>query len=198
MARLTEAPDVTVEPVTSDRFADLAALFEEGGDPRWCWCMYFRVRGLDWTNSSAAGNRAGLEKLTRDGPPPGLIAYRDGRAVGWVSLAPREAYDRLERAKLLARVDARPVWSIVCFVVARRARRAGVASALLEAAVEYARGRGAVTLEAYPVDTGGERISAGSAYHGTLAMFERAGFEVVARRQWNRASRVRPIVRREL
>ena len=31
-----------------------------------------------------------------------------------------------------------------------------------------------------------------------LAMYERAGFEVVARRQWNRTTPVRPIVRREL
>jgi hypothetical protein len=33
---------------------------------------------------------------------------------------------------------------------------------------------------------------------GTLAMFERAGFEVIERRQWNRGTAVRPIVRREI
>jgi hypothetical protein len=33
---------------------------------------------------------------------------------------------------------------------------------------------------------------------GTLAMFERAGFEVVARRQANATTRVRPIVRRAI
>jgi GNAT superfamily N-acetyltransferase len=189
---------VVVEPLTSDRFADLAALFSEGGDPRWCWCQYFRVRGLDWTNSDAAANRARLERLTADGPPPGLVAYRDGRAVGWVSLAPREAYDRLERAQLLARVDERPVWAIVCFVVSRRARGSGVAAALLDAAIAYAREQGATTLEAYPIDPAGVRVPAGSAYHGTLAMFERAGFDVVVRRQWNRSTPVRPIVRLDL
>jgi GNAT superfamily N-acetyltransferase len=94
--------------------------------------------------------------------------------------------------------DERPVWSIVCFVVSRRHRKGGVASALLSAAVEFARGRGATLLEAYPVDTGGERITAANAYHGTLSMFEKAGFSVVARRQWNATSKVRPIVRREL
>ncbi len=28
---------VKILPLTPDRFADLAALFEQGGDPRWCW-----------------------------------------------------------------------------------------------------------------------------------------------------------------
>ncbi len=189
---------VDVQPLTRERFGDLAALFEEGGDPKWCWCQFFRVRGLDWSNSNASANRARLETLTRDGPPPGLVAYLDGRAVGWVSLAERERFERLEHAQLLARVDGRPVWSIVCFVVSRRHRQGGVASALLDAAVAFAKDRGATLLEAYPVDTGGQKIAAAKAYHGTLAMFERAGFEVVARRQWNKSSPLRPIVRLEL
>jgi hypothetical protein len=25
-------------PVTPDRLADLATLFDQGGDPKWCWC----------------------------------------------------------------------------------------------------------------------------------------------------------------
>ena len=189
---------VDVQPLTPDRFADLAALFEEGGDPKWCWCQFFRVRGLDWSNSNAFENRKRLRRLTDDGPPPGLVAYIDRRAVGWVSLAERERFDRLEHAQLLARVDDRPVWSIVCFVVSRAHRRGGVATALLDAAVEFARKRGATLIEAYPVDTGGARIAAANAYHGTLSMFEKAGFEIAARRQWNKSSPARPIVRLEL
>ncbi len=76
---------------------------------------------------------------------------------------------------MLAPVDARPVWSIVCFVVGRAARGQGVATALLAAAVAYARDHGATMLEAYPVDTGGGRVPSANVYHGTLSMFERAG-----------------------
>jgi GNAT superfamily N-acetyltransferase len=197
-----DAPDpgsgLEVHPLTPDRFGDLAALFSEGGDPKWCWCQFSRVRGLDWSNSTADSNRDRLEGLTRSGPPPGLVGYRDGRAVGWVSLAPRESFERLEHAKLLARVDDAPVWSIVCFVVSRTARRSGVARALLAAAVEFAKANGATMLEAYPVQTDGQRIAAANAFHGTLSMFEQVGFRVVERRQWNRSSPVRPIVRLEL
>ena len=188
---------ITIRPLVPERFGDLAALFEEGGDPKWCWCQFYRVHNLEWT-SNAAVNRGRLEALARHGPPPGLVAYRDDRAVGWVSLAERERYDRLTTARVLARVDDRPVWSIVCFVVSRRHRRSGVAAALLDAAIEHARAGGATTLEAYPADTSGHRIPAANAYHGTLSMFEKAGFEVVARRQANRISPVRPIVRLEL
>ena len=68
----------------------------------------------------------------------------------------------------------------MCFVVGRKSRGQGVAAALLDAAVDYARDHGATTLEAYPVDIAdGERIPSANAYHGTLGMFERAGFKVV-------------------
>ena len=67
---------------------------------------------------------------------------------------------------------------------------------ILPAAIAYARSNGATTLEAYPVEVPtGERIPSANAFHGTLTMFERAGFAVVERRQWNATSPVRPIVR---
>ncbi len=190
--------DLEIHPLTPGRFADLALLFEEGGDPKWCWCVYFRFRGRDWTNATAAQNRAALEDLTERPLAPGLVAYQGERVVGWVSLGPREDYERLTYSKVLAPIDDTPVWSIVCFVVSRRVRGRGVASALLEAAIAFAREHGATTLEAYPVDIGEGRVPAASAFHGTLAMFERAGFTVVERRQYNATSPVRPIVRRTL
>jgi len=187
-----------VRPLTPETWPDLAGLFEQGGDPRWCWCVYFRFRGRDWSNSTAAENRAALESLSERPLAPGLVGYRDGRAVGWVSLGPREDYERLRYSRVLAPIDDTPVWSIVCFVVSRKVRGQGVAADLLSAAIDYARAHGATTLEAYPVDTSDGRVPAANAFHGTLAMFERAGFTVAERRQWNPTTPVRPIVRLEL
>ena len=202
MPRMPPATDLDILPLTPDRFADLEGLFATG-DPRWCWCMYFRARGRSWANSSAASNRADLENLTTNahesgGVAPGLIAYRDGVAIGWVSLGPREDYERLAFSKMLRPVDDRPVWSIVCFVVAGRQRGRGVATALLDAAIVHARQRGASTLEAYPIHESRGRIPSASAYTGTQAMFERAGFEVVEVRHWNETSPPRPIMRLDL
>jgi GNAT superfamily N-acetyltransferase len=192
-------PAIQVKPLTPDRFADLAQLFEEGGDPKWCWCIYFRVRGRDWSNSTATDNRDELRALTKRKLAPGLVAYREGGAVGWVSLGPRTDYERLAYSKVLAPVDDRPVWSIVCFVVSRTARGTGIAGRLLDAGIDYAREHGASTLEAYPVEIAdGKRIPAADAYHGALSTFTKAGFTVVERRQWNKTSPVRPIVRLDL
>jgi GNAT superfamily N-acetyltransferase len=194
--------ELDIKPLTTERLGDLATLFGQGGDPKWCWCAYFRVRGMTWQNSTPEQNRAVLTRAVeaghRVGRAPGLVAYRDGEAVGWVSLAPREEYERLEHSVVLRRVDEKPVWSIVCFFVGRRARGQGVARALLDSAIAYARDHGARLLEAYPVDATGRRVPAASAYQGTLSMFEDAGFRVVERRQFNRSSPVRPIVRRGL
>ncbi|MGH2380711.1 MAG: GNAT family N-acetyltransferase [Candidatus Limnocylindria bacterium] len=191
---------IEVHPLTRERLPDLAALFGQGGDPKSCWCAFFRVRGMTFQNASARKNRAVLERAVDEleGRAPGLIAYRGGEAIGWVSLGPREDYERLQHSKILAPIDDKPVWSIVCFVVGRKARGQGVASALLEAAAEYAREHGATLLEGYPVETDGGRIPSANVYKGTLSMFERAGFEVVERRKWNRTTPVRPIVRRRI
>jgi ribosomal protein S18 acetylase RimI-like enzyme len=189
-----------IRPLTPERLPDLAALFDQGGDPKWCSCAYYRLRGVDFSNGSALRNRAVLEGAVKstaaEGRNPGLVAYRDGEAVGWVSLGPRDDYERLKYSKALAPVDDKPVWSIVCFVVARAARGQGIARALLDAAVDYAREHGATLVEAYPVETDGERVPAAQAYKGTLGMFERAGFDVVERRRANSAAAPRPIVRR--
>jgi GNAT superfamily N-acetyltransferase len=193
--------ELTIVPLTRRRLPDLATLFEQGGDPKWCWCSFYRQRSLDFSSGSAAGNRSVLEAAVGatagQNRAPGLVAYRDGEVVGWVSVGPREDYPRLVHSRVLAPVDERPVWSIVCFVVGRRARGAGIATALLDAAIAYARDHGATLLESYPIDTAAGRVPAANAYKGTVGMYERAGFEVVARRQSNRTTRVRPIMRRD-
>jgi GNAT superfamily N-acetyltransferase len=83
------------------------------------------------------------------------------------------------------RIDDRPVWSIVCFLVRVGHRRQGVAQALLAGVIDYARQHGAVGLEAYPIDPEGQRVDVAFAYVGTTSMFERAGF----RREVETASR---------
>ncbi len=194
--------DLEVLPLTAERLSDLAVLFNQGGDPKWCFCSFFRVRNVNFQNATAASNRkvleAAVETTVAHDRAPGLVAYRHGEPIGWVSLGPRDDYERLQHSKVLAPIDDKPVWSIVCFVVSKRARKQGVAGALLDAAVDYAREHGATLLEGYPVETDGQRVPAAHAYKGTVGMFERAGFKVVERRQANRTTAVRPIVRRRV
>ena len=200
---VTDRPALAIEPLTPERLPDLASLFEQGGDPKWCWCAYYRVRSTDFSKASKARHRGIMEgavvDTARDGRAPGLVAYDGEDAVGWISIGPREDYERLAYSKVLAPIDEKPVWSIVCFVVGRRARGRGIARALLDAGITYARKHRARTLEAYPVEVpAGGRIPSADAYRGTLSMFEAAGFKVVTRRKPSGGGADRPIVRLEL
>ena len=196
------APAVDIRPLDLATWPALAALFEQGGDPKTCWCMYWRLPSGEWSPTTAESNRAGLRRACEvDELPPGLVAFGDGTAVGWVAVAPRAEYQRLARSRTIPRLPGEPqgaeVWSVPCFVVARSARRTGLAGALLSAAVRHAAAHGAGVVEGYPVRTGGARIPAAAAYTGTLPMFERAGFTVVAPTTSRAAGAMRVVVRRD-
>lgn len=180
----------------------------ESSDLRWCWCQYWRLRSKDFGALKVPELRARLAAQAASPEPPGLVALESAfdaeageaeRAVGWVSFGPLVTFERIVRSRVIPRVDARPVWSIVCFSVAASARGRGVGTSLLEAAIAHARDRGASTLEAYPVILEQDAAFGAAAFTGTLSMFERAGFTVVADRASDPASRYRRVVvRREL
>jgi ribosomal protein S18 acetylase RimI-like enzyme len=189
-----------VRPLTSDTWEALAALFREGGDPRWCWCQFWRLRSKDMAAAKVPELRARLQAQALSDQPPGLVALDGDRAVGWVSLGPRSDFERIVRSRVIPTIDDRPVWSIVCFAVSSSARGRGVGRALLDGAIAYAREHGAQALEAYPVRLPkGNAINPDSAFTGVLPMFERAGFEVVADRASDpSATTQRVVVRLEL
>ena len=195
-------PTLEIVPLTPDRWHDVAALFGEGGDPKTCWCMYWRIRSKDWSFSNTRETREGLHRLVDEArdPAPGLLAYRDGGTtpVGWVSVAPRDDYERLTNSRVRPRIDDLPVWSVVCFVVSKRERGQGLTSQLLDAAMAYAVDHGAPGLEAYPVDAGDGRVPAALGYTGILSTFEAAGFRVVHEIDSPQSKVRRVIVRREL
>lgn len=89
-----------------------------------------RITSAEFRKSSPDLNRRVLaEAVTttaKEGRAPGLIAYRESDPIGWVSIGPRDDFESLRHSRLLARVDDEQVWSIVCFVVSRRARGEGV------------------------------------------------------------------------
>ncbi len=194
---------VDIRPATSELLPALEDLFarRSGGDARFCWCLWWRVRAKDFAASTPARNRDALRGLVVSGPPPGLLALEDGRAIGWVGLGPRQDFERLERSRVIPRSEGPAPWAVVCFVVAADARGRGVASALLAAAVEHARASGAAVVEGYPVDPSaapGGRVSDTGAYNGTRSMFQRAGFRWVADTSSRSGGAPRVVMRLEL
>ena len=164
----------TYHPVTPARLADLARFSAGHGKFRYCSCMRWRLTSSEFKRSTTEERVAGLAGLACAGVPVGVLAYRDGVPVGWCSIAPRETYAALERYRALPRLDALPVWSVVCFFVDRTERRQGVTLGLLRAAVDYARSQGARVVEGYPVEPGARLYT----YMGSPETFRAAGFHL--------------------
>lgn len=189
--------EIVCRPLTPARWDDLLELFGERGAYAGCWCMFFRVRQSELNEGArdkGRGNRRLFKKLVDGRKVPGLLAYLDGRPVGWCSVAPRSEFGRVERSPTTKPVDDETgVWSIVCFYIDRRHRGCGVSSALLEGAVEHARKKGGRIVEGYPIDSSVRKVANAEGYYGFQSMFEAAGFEEVARR-----SPSRPLMRYRL
>ena len=186
-----------IVPLTGMVWRSLESLFREGGDPRWCWCMSWRLGSKEFSGRRVPELRGELRALADRPIAPGLVALDGERAVGWVGLGPRGEFERLTRSRTIPRLGGNDVWSIVCFAVSRSARGRGVGVALLDAAVEYAAASGARMLEAYPVDgPDGGVLAAASAFTGTLPMFERAGFAVASETTSTAGGHPRVVVRR--
>ena len=184
---------LSVEPVTAERWEDMAALFGPNGAYSGCWCMWWRVKSKEFESNGNRGNKAAMQAIVQRDEIPGLLGYLGGQAVGWISLGPREVFGRLQRSPLFKPVDEQPVWSIVCFFIDRQYRGTGIATQLLNKACDYAKSRGAQAIEAYPIDTLGQSKAQADLFTGTEAMFHKAGFKEVARRK-----ATRPILRKEL
>ena len=194
---MLEMPNLDVHALTADRWDDLELLFGPTGAYSGCWCMFLRESAKSFATNCRSGggaNKALLRAIVDRGEVPGLLGYRNGAPVGWVSVSPRSQYERVLRSPVHKPIDSETgVWSIACFFIHKSARRTGFADALLAAAVQYAKAEGARLLEAYPIDSGGAALPAADMWRGSLDQFLRAGFAVAACRK-----PARPIVRRRL
>ncbi len=185
--------ELTLHPLTPDRWPDLERLFGARGACGGCWCMWWRLEARVFAAGKGEGNRSAMRALVASGAVPGLLACSADGAVGWCAVAPREDFVRLRRSRTLRPVDDREVWSVPCFFVARSHRGRGVARLLLDGAAGWARAHGATVLEGYAVEPRTDRMPDVFAFQGPVALYRAAGFVEVARR-----SPTRPIMRREL
>jgi GNAT superfamily N-acetyltransferase len=152
--------------------------------------MWWRLKRSEFERQKGEGNKQAIKRIVNSGEIPGILAYANGQAVAWCAVAPREAYPTLERSRKLKRVDSKPVWSIVCFFVAKPFRGRGITSELLKAAVEHVQKHGGRIVEGYPTDPKEGRMPDVFVYTGLASAFRKAGFVEVARR-----SEKRPIMR---
>ncbi len=170
-------------PLTPAHWPDIESLFGAHGAYGGCWCMWWRESRAEFDRNHGDGNRRAFKAIVDAGVPTGILAYDGATPAAWCSIAPRETYPSLERSRVLARVDDRPVWSLVCFYMAKAYRGRGLTAQVIQAAVDHAQANGARIVEAYPSEPKeGARLAPVSSYMGLAPAFRRLGFVEAARR----------------
>ncbi len=187
-----DAPTLTARLLRDDDWPTIEELFGPNGACGGCWCMWWRVPrgGKLWDRMKGKNNRAAFRKLVESGEVHGVLAFSDGKPVGWCSFGPRRSHPRLERVRALRRNSPEGTWAILCFYIPSAWRRRGVARLLLQEATTQAFKLGAREIEAYPVvaNSSAGPVPAAFAWTGVAALFEAAGYKKAA--QQDRAGRV--------
>jgi GNAT superfamily N-acetyltransferase len=169
--------NLSIYPLTLDRWPAFENLFEKQWPVGQCWCMYWRL-GNEYRERPSDQNKADFFDVVSNGPPPGLLAFDGDLVVGWCQLTPRDALPWLDHTWRVKRIDDLPVWFISCFYIRKGYRKRGITSAFIRAALQAARDACAPALEAYPLDA---QLTPSASGTGYLSAFLRAGFKVVAR-----------------
>jgi GNAT superfamily N-acetyltransferase len=182
---VTVASSLVLEAAEPQHAEALLALFERTGTA--CNCQYWHFSGdknawLDRLFHAPELNRAGfVENLAQPGMK-GVVALRDGLAVGWMKLCPATSLPKLYGQRLYKGLPclsgARDgVLTVGCLLVAEEVRRQGVARALVRRGVELAQQVGARAIEAFPRRS--EQAGPAELWVGPANIFLQAGFEII-------------------
>jgi GNAT superfamily N-acetyltransferase len=188
---------ISVVPANEASCEDLQAVFGTRGPAARCQCQRFKLQRRESFYNFPAEERAHrLRMQTECGHPDsattsGLVAYLDGEPVGWCAVEPRPAYTGLVRNNRVpweGRAEDKTdesVWAVTCLFTRVGFRKRGVSRQLAQAAVDFARERGARALEAYPMTTSDAMLE--ELLVGTQSVFADAGFSEVGRPTKRRA-----------
>lgn len=174
--------EIEILPLTAERKADFLHLFDGEGfadNPGWsgcyCRCYHFDGSQEEWDAQSAEANRSASCGLIADGTMRGWLALRGGEAVGWINAGAKQSFAGLSGSEVPGRHDDETAM-IVCFLIAPSSRGEGIAGQLCDAAIAGLRQQGMRWVEAKPAKSASGQ--AGN-YHGPLAMYLKADFEIV-------------------
>lgn len=187
-----------IVPLTPDLWPNFEDLFGKQGACYGCWCTYFRMPPKVRRANTSEHKKAFIKARIEAGPPPGLLAFNDGQAIGWMQIGPRAdvpQWNNTARSSApLDRADISDptVWAISCFFLRSGARGRGLSHRLVAAGIDLARNGGARRVEACPMVLSKDQSSVGL-FVGSKSVFDKAGFTIVAQKTANR-----PLMRLEL
>ena len=158
-------------------------------NPWWgiCYCGFFDdVRSEEERNkapNAVVSNRTMRAETVQSGMANGLLAYVDGRVVGWCNAGRRASYLNLH-GYAGEIIQNEPIGSILCFVVAAPFRGGGIAKALMNGAIDKFHREKLKVAEAYPRTLPADANNPHNIppehlnYRGSPSMFLKAGFAI--------------------
>jgi GNAT superfamily N-acetyltransferase len=170
--------DYVVKPLDASTWDAFARLLERhNGVFGGCWCTWFHTFHGEKT-FTAEGNRALKERLVKEGRAHAALVFDGEEAVAWAQYgAPEELPNIHHRKEYEAAQDTPPDYRITCIFVDKKYRRKGVTEVALNGAMDLIAAAGGGTVEGYPHDNEGKKISV--LYNSTRSLYERAGFSYV-------------------
>jgi ribosomal protein S18 acetylase RimI-like enzyme/uncharacterized protein YndB with AHSA1/START domain len=182
LERLPEIGPIEVRDVTPELIPEYQRFFDQDAFkdfPSWqdCYCMETHRPQVDLeaAEPTADENRREMTDLIERRRVTALLAFAGDQPVGWCNYGETTHLAGVMHKLKLEATDHDGVGSVACFVIASPYRGHGVASKLLDAAIERLRARGLRAVEAYPSRTGDG--SPQGNYRGPLSLFLGAGFQ---------------------
>lgn len=174
--------NVEVKRINSDLVDDFLYFFdniafEDNPDWKCCYCYFFHsdCSTEDWMKRTCKENREASKQLILSNRMNGLMAFVDNKPVGWCHSDKKSSLVGLKHHLNIVIDSNEKVGAIVCFIVAPKFRRKGIARKLLSHSCEEFKNQNYSYIEAYPKK---ECASNSGNYHGPLSMYLSDGFVV--------------------
>lgn len=181
---------LSIKPLTPDLAADYFDFFESRAftddSPYRCYCQVFQMSKTqyqatydDTAKNPGPASRAEAERQIANGILRGYLAFADGLAIGWCNANDRANYPAepvYEDTPFHAPTEKREM-AVICFEIAPDYRGKGVATALLQQAINDAKAEGYVAVVGFP-ELRTERYEWD--YSGPVRLYEKTGFIKIA------------------
>jgi hypothetical protein len=168
-----------VRPLTPETWPAFAALVAaNGGIFGGCWCLGFHAGNRE--NRGYEARERAKEARVRAGTTHAALVFDGDACLGWAQFGTPAELPAIKNRKAYEEgLDALPDWRITCLYVGKGLRGRGVAEAGVAGALEEIARLGGGSVEGYPEEVEGRKVSGSFLWNGTLGMFERLGFAPV-------------------
>jgi GNAT superfamily N-acetyltransferase len=182
--------NIEIKKLTPELMKEYLDFFEKEAftdNKEWegCYCVYYHWNeSIDTeckkyeADGGTCYKRELAKRFIQDGTIKGYLALVDGLVAGWCNVNDKNKYHMLSKENCPElwddSVTNKKIKSIVCFTIAPKMRKKGIATELLKKICEDAKNDGYDFVEAYP----GTGETNERSYHGPYSLYKKNGFTV--------------------